>query len=83
MASDRAFKSFPIDDPSQSVSSFITRLPDEQHESLRACAKGISLRFEKSEVVNALRAAGYANKNVAGVIAFTVTGHQYMRRHCG
>ena len=81
MASNRAFKCIPIDDPSQSVPSFTTRLTDEQQEALRASARGISLRFEKSEVVNALCGGGYANKNIVGVITVTAKSHQYLRTH--
>jgi hypothetical protein len=55
------------------------RLTREQLVSLRACAKGISLRFEKSEIVNALVAAGYAEKNIVGVIKLTASGHQHLR----
>ena len=55
------------------------RLTGEQLDSLRACAKGISLRFEKSEIVNALVAAGYAERNIVGVIKLTASGDQHLR----
>jgi hypothetical protein len=60
---------------------FTTRLTDEQLLSLRECAKGISLRFEKADIVNALIWGGYAERNVAGVITVTPKGHEYLRTH--
>ena len=60
---------------------FTTRLTPEQLSSLRECAKGISLRFEKPEIVNALIAGGYAERNVAGVITVTPKGHKYLHEH--
>jgi hypothetical protein len=48
---------------------------------LRECAKGISLRFEKAEVVSALVLGGYAERNVAGVVRVTPKGHEYLREH--
>jgi hypothetical protein len=48
---------------------------------LSRCAKGISLRFEASEIVDALVAGGYAEKGVAGIVALTVKGQQYLRTH--
>ena len=60
---------------------FNARLTDEQLLSLRECAKGISLRFEKADIVNALIWHGYAERNVAGVITVTPKGHQYLRAH--
>jgi hypothetical protein len=60
---------------------FTTRLTREQLSSLRECAKGISLRFERPEIVNALIAGGYAERNVAGVVTVTAKGHKYLRAH--
>jgi hypothetical protein len=60
---------------------FTTRLTDEQLSSLRQCARGISLRFEKPQIVNALIAGGYAEQNVAGVVTVTPKGHKYLRVH--
>jgi hypothetical protein len=56
-----------------------TRLTYEQLEVLRACARGISIRFDEPEIVNALLEGGYAEKNVAGVIAVTVRGLKYLQ----
>jgi hypothetical protein len=39
----------------------------------------MSLRFEASEIVDALVSAGYAEKGVAGVITVTDKGQQYLR----
>lgn len=60
---------------------FTTRLTPQQLSSLRECAKGISLRFEKEELVKALIAGGYAERNVVGVITVTEKGHNYLRAH--
>ncbi len=81
MTSKRGFKLVSVDKPSQPLVPFTTRLTDEQLECLRSCARGVSLRFEKSEIVNALVAGGYADKNVAGVVTVTAKGHQYLRKH--
>ena len=53
----------------------------EQLEYLSRCAKGISLRFERLEIVDALIAGGYAEKGVAGVVTVTAKGQQYLRTH--
>ena len=60
---------------------FSTRLNDEQREALRACANGISLRFEKPEIVQALLAGGYVSTSVAGVIKITPKGLEYLREY--
>ena len=60
---------------------FSTHLNDEQLEALRACANGISLRFEKPEIVIALLAGGYVSTNVAGVVKITPTGLEYLREY--
>ena len=80
---NRAFTLSPIDEPSKPLSQFKTRLTTEQLEALRACAKGISLRFEKPEIVNALVSGGYAERNIAGVISVTAKGHRYLQTHTG
>ena len=67
--------------PVQLPPRFTTRLADEQLNALRACAKGISLRFEKAEIVRALLAGGYVSNNVAGVITITEEGDDYLRKH--
>src|SRR6266508_6146113 len=68
-------------EPAKPLSNFTTRLTDEQLEALRACARGVSLRFEKPEIVNALVSGGYVERNVAGVITVMAKGHQYLRTH--
>ncbi len=81
MTSNRALKSISIAKPSQPLVPFKTRLTVEQLECLRSCARGISLRFERSDIVNALIAGGYAEKNVAGVVTVTAKGHEYLGTH--
>ncbi len=76
-----AFNLLQIDEPAKPLSNFTTRLTDEQLEALRACARGVSLRFEKPEIVNALVSGGYVERNVAGVITVMAKGHQYLRTH--
>jgi len=76
-------KSSPIARQSQSVASFRRHLTSEQLEALNRCARGISLRFDATEIVNALIAGGYAEKGVAGtgVITVTAEGHRYLQKH--
>jgi len=59
------------------------RLTQKQLQALRACSKGISLRFEEWEIVNALVECGFAAMNAAGVIRVTEEGHRYLRSHRG
>jgi hypothetical protein len=72
-----------IEERSQAPGPSRMRLTDEQLEALRACANGVSLRFEKSEIVNALLEAGCAERNIAGVIRVTEKGHEYLRTRGG
>jgi uncharacterized protein YdaT len=65
----------------QAPAPFTTRLTSEQLEALRRCARGISLRFEAWEIVNALINGGYAEKNLGGVITLTAKGKDYVRMH--
>jgi hypothetical protein len=80
MPPNRALQMAMIPNPSP-VPPFRTRLTDEQLECLRSCARGISLRFERSEIVNALIEGGFAEKNVVGVVTVTAKGHEYIRTH--
>ena len=57
------------------------RLTDRQLESLRSCARGVSLRFEEPAIVNALIDAGYVEKNVVGVVTITAQGLEYLQTH--
>jgi hypothetical protein len=68
-------------EPSETLTLHKTRLTGEQLECLSRCAKGISLRFEASEIVDALIVGGYAEKGVAGVVTVTAKGQQYLRTH--
>jgi len=62
----------------QSVAPHLT---DEQLECLRRCARGISLRFEASENVDALVAGGYVKEGVARVVTVTAKGLKYLQTH--
>jgi len=81
MTHNRALKSLSVANPSETLALVTTLLTDEQLEHLSRCAKGISLRFESSEIVDALVAGGYAEKGVAGVVTVTAKGQQYLRTH--
>jgi hypothetical protein len=81
MINSRLRKSVSIANPSGELALFTTRLTGEQLGSLSRCAKGISLRFERSEIVDALVAGGYAEEGVAGVVTVTAKGQQYLRTH--
>jgi hypothetical protein len=62
----------------QAVPAFKARLTSEQLHALRRCANGISLRFDKSEVVDALVLAGCVEQGVAGVVTVTAKGRQHL-----
>ena len=81
MAKSSSLKSSPAADQSRSLVPIATRLTGEQLDALRRCAKGISLRFEASVIVNALVAGGYAEKSVAGVVTVTAKGEEYLRAY--
>ena len=61
--------------------AFTAFLTDEQLESLSRCAKGVSLRFEASNIVDALVAGGYVVEGVGRVVTVTAKGHEYLRTH--
>lgn len=65
--------------PSSGSTPARTHLTKAQLKALQACAEGISLRFEDFAIVNALLEAGFAEKNVAGVVRVTAEGHRYLR----
>jgi predicted metal-binding protein len=67
--------------PSETRALHTTRLTAEQLECLSRCAKGISVRFEASELVDALVVGGYVEKGVAGVVTVTAEGREYLRTH--
>jgi hypothetical protein len=64
---------------SASTPLFTVRLSGEQLEALSRCASGISLRFEAPEIVSVLVSAGYAERNVVGVIRVTEEGLRYLQ----
>lgn len=81
MKNDRALKPLPVANPSEKIALFTSRLAREQLECLSRCARGISIRFERSEIVDALVNGGYAEKGVAGVVTVTAKGQEYLRTH--
>ena len=81
MTKSRGLNSLLFAYQSPSLASLTPRLTVEHLEALRRCAKGVTLRFEASETVNALVAGGYANQGVAGVVTVTVRGKEYLRAH--
>ena len=81
MTHNRPLQSLSIANPSETFALHTTRLTGEQLESLSRCARGISLRFEASEIVDALVARGYGEKGIAGVVTVTAKGQQYLRTH--
>ena len=76
-----ALKSLPDADLIQPLESFNIHLTVKQFECLNRCAMGISLRFEASEIVDALVAGGYVEEGVARVITVTTKGYQYLQMH--
>ncbi len=80
---ERAMKSSDGSNSSENVAPFTPRLTDEQLQCLSRCAKGISVRFERWEIVDALVHGGYAEKGVAGVLTVTPKGLDYLRTHGG
>ena len=64
-----------------STETLAPHLTDEQLECLSRCARGISLRFEASEKVDALVAGGYVKEGVARVCTVTAKGLKYLQTH--
>ncbi len=81
MEHDRVLSLLPTAASSQPPATFTDFLTDEQLKSLARCAKGVSLRFEASNIVDALIAGGYAVEGVGRVVTVTVKGHEYLRTH--
>jgi len=79
MIHNGALTSMPKTALSQPLSMFRRRLTDQQLECLSRCARGISVRFEAWEIVDALVAGGYATEGVARVVTVTPLGRQYLR----
>jgi hypothetical protein len=79
MILSHAPKSLSVANPSEALALQIKRLTGEQFACLSRCAKGISLRFEASEIVDALVLDGYVEKGVAGVVTVTIKGRQFLR----
>ncbi len=53
-------------------------LTEEQIACLRRCAEGNTLRFEAPELVDAIVAAGYAQRSMMGVVTLTAEGQIYL-----
>ena len=60
-----------------------TRLTLEQLDRLRRCANGNTLRFESSDIVEALVSGGYATEGAGRVVTVTPKGHRYLLSHPG
>ena len=78
-----ALKSLSVANPAEERTLLKTHLTGNQLECLSRCARGISLRFEGLEIVDALVAGGYAEKGVAGVVRVTAKGQQYLWSNAG
>lgn len=76
MTNSHAPKSLSIADPSETLALLETHLNGEQLECLSRCARGISVRFQRLEILDALVAGGYAERGVAGVVTVTAKGQQ-------
>jgi hypothetical protein len=82
MSANRALRSSSTgDNAPQLVALSVPRLTDEQLECLRRCARGISLRFDVPEMVDAIVAGGYAREGVARVVTITAAGLHYLQTH--
>ena len=73
-----ALKSLSVANPAEKVALLKTHLTGDQLVCLSRCARGISLRFDRLEIVDALVASGYAEKGVAGVVRVTAKGQRYL-----
>jgi hypothetical protein len=69
----------PFQERSPQLESVAMRLTAEQLACLSRCAKGISLRFATSDVVNALVAGGYSQMGLARVVTMTARGREYLQ----
>jgi predicted metal-binding protein len=83
MTQDRALKLISDIKTSEKTAPFRPRLTPDQLECLSRCARGISVRFERQELIDALLAGGYVERGVAGVITVTARGQGYLRTHSG
>ena len=81
MKRDRSLRPTSPVKASDNVASFKPRLTREQLECLKRGARGVTLRFERTELVDALFAAGYAERGLAGVVTVTSAGHEYLKKH--
>jgi hypothetical protein len=80
MTHDRALHSLSMAQ-SETPAFHTKRLSARQCECLRRCANGISIRFEASELVDALVVGGYVEEGVAGVVTVTARGREYLLTH--
>ena len=81
MPNTNAQKSLSVANLSEKRALLKTHLTSEQLECLSRCARGISLRFDRLEIVDALVAGGFAEKGVVGVVKITAKGQQYLSSH--
>lgn len=78
LASQQCALTQGLSSPVETSPQVTPRLTEEQLDRLRRCANGNTLRFESSEIVDALVASGYAKEGVGRVVTVTPTGHQYL-----
>ena len=71
----------PISKPAFEFPDAMPQLTVEQLDRLRRCANGNTLRFEASDIVEALVDAGYATEGVGRVVTVTPKGHRYLLSH--
>lgn len=65
----------------ESVVSLYPQLTGEQRDCLTRCSNGLTLRFERSELVDPLIDNGYAERGLAGVVTVTARGQEYLKRY--
>jgi len=79
MSLNGALRLVAFADASKSFAMSAACLTHKQPECLQRCARGISLRFDATEIVDALVAGGYAREGVARVVTITAKGMQYLQ----
>ena len=81
MKRERSLRPLSLVKDSKDVAPFKPRLSAEQLECLRRGARGVTLRFERSELVDVLVEIGYAERGLAGVVTVTPAGHEFLKTH--
>ena|SRR5664279_4307306 len=79
MTAISVLKPLPLAERSQQFDLAAVGLTAEQFACLCRCARGISLRFEASDVVDALVAGGYSRIGLVRVVTMTARGREYLQ----